>query len=64
MAATIVLLAEAYAIAGIAVALGFASFGLGRVMPHAGKITWGARLLMLPGAALLWPYMIRRWARR
>jgi len=51
-----------YGALGLAVALGFVTVGLHRAMPHAGPVTWGARLLILPGAAVLWPWILRRWA--
>ncbi len=50
-----------YALIGLAVALGFVTIGIPRAMPHAGPVTWGARLLLLPGAAVLWPLVLRRW---
>jgi hypothetical protein len=50
----------AYAIAGIVIALGFVVFGLSRVLPHA-SITPGARVLLLPGAVALWPFVLGRW---
>ena len=50
---------EAYVIAGFCVALGFVVFGVARVarMPA----TAGARILIFPGAVLLWPYVLVRW---
>jgi hypothetical protein len=50
----------AYAALGLAVALAFVVFGLARVVPHA-KVTAGARLLLIPGATLLWPLVLGRW---
>ena len=35
---------------GLAVALGFVTLGILRAMPDAGPVTWGARMLLLPGA--------------
>jgi hypothetical protein len=49
-----------YAAAGGCIALAFVTMGLGRVMAPA-SFTPGARLLLLPGAAALWPYVILRW---
>jgi len=61
-AASIILtMAALYGAAGLAVALGFVTIGLARVMPHAGPVTLGARVLILPGTALLWPWVLRRW---
>jgi hypothetical protein len=59
-AAAIANAAELYALVGMVVAFGFAAVGIGRVLPDPGHVTLGARLLMLPGAALLWPYIVAR----
>ncbi|HLY54006.1 MAG TPA: hypothetical protein VKS60_00530 [Stellaceae bacterium] len=60
-AAAVVDGAAVYAAIGTVVALGFVTLGLSRVI-HA-SATLGARLLILPGAALLWPVVIMRWLR-
>ncbi len=48
-----------YAAIGVAFALAFAAFGVTRVQPA--PMSLGARILILPGAAALWPYVLRRW---
>ena len=48
-----------YAGIGAAVALAFAAFGVTRVQPM--SMSLGARVLILPGAAALWPYVLIRW---
>ena len=48
-----------YAAIGAVTALAFAVFGVTRVQPAA--VSLGARILILPGAALLWPYVLARW---
>jgi hypothetical protein len=48
-----------YAVVGIATALAFAIFGVTRVQPA--PVSLGARILLLPGAAALWPYVLLRW---
>jgi hypothetical protein len=48
-----------YAFTGACVAVAFASAGVHRVSPV--SFTAGARLLLLPGAAALWPYVLFRW---
>ena len=48
-----------YAVVGIATALAFAIFGVTRVQPA--PVSLGARMLILPGAATLWPYVLLRW---
>jgi hypothetical protein len=56
----IVLIALAlYAAAGIAVAAAFVAFGITRVQPA--PVSVGARILIFPGAAALWPYVLVRW---
>ena len=48
-----------YSVVGIATALAFAIFGVTRVQPA--PVSLGARILLLPGAAALWPYVLVRW---
>ena len=48
-----------YALIGVLAALAFASFGVTRVQPA--PVSLGARILILPGAAALWPYVLTRW---
>ena len=60
VAETIVAATELYGAAGLLVGLGFVSIGIHRAMPHAGPVTWGGRILLLPGAALLWPWVLSR----
>ena len=58
----VLLAAEIYAGAGIAVALAFVTVGVGRIDPAA-RGAYLFRPLILPGAALLWPLVLIRWAR-
>jgi hypothetical protein len=51
----------AYVAVGIAVALGFVVVGVARVQPM--SVTVGARILLLPGAFVLWPLVAARWLR-
>ena len=48
-----------YAALGAVTASAFAAFGVTRVQPA--PMSLGARLLILPGAAALWPYVLIRW---
>ena len=48
-----------YVLLGIVTAVAFVSFGVTRVLPY--SMTIGARILVLPGAAALWPYVLVRW---
>lgn len=50
-----------YAAAGVAVAAAFVVFGVTRVLPEPVPVTVGARILIFPGAAALWPYVLVRW---
>jgi hypothetical protein len=63
MSAIAVILSAAalYAVAGTVVALAFVAYGVTRVLPNPVSVTWGARLVLLPGAAALWPLVLRRW---
>lgn len=51
----------AYAIAGAITALAFVSVGLSEVLAYPMPVTLGARILFLPGAFALWPYILLRW---
>lgn len=50
-----------YAAIGIATAVAFVIAGVTRVQPA--PVSVGARILILPGAAALWPYVLTRWLR-
>jgi hypothetical protein len=50
-----------YAAVGAVTALAFVIFGVTRVQPA--PLSLGARILILPGAAALWPYVLLRWIR-
>ena len=50
-----------YAAAGVVTALAFVSVGLGQVLHPPMPATLGARILLLPAAFALWPYILIRW---
>ena len=50
-----------YAAAGVATALAFVSVGVSRIVRPPPPATLGARILWLPGAFALWPYIVVRW---
>lgn len=50
-----------YAAAGLITAVLFVLFGVTRVLAHPVSVTIGARILFIPGAALLWPVVLGRW---
>ena len=59
--ATVILwLAGLYTGAGIIIALPFALRGAPSLVQHA-PVSWGARLMLIPGAILLWPFVLKRW---
>ncbi|MBV8925132.1 MAG: hypothetical protein JOZ74_07145 [Bradyrhizobium sp.] len=54
-------LALLYVAVGFVVAVAFVVLGASRVLPHAAPLTVGARIMLVPGATLLWPYVLARW---
>jgi len=50
-----------YGVAGLITALAFVVLGVTRVLPHPVPVSVGARILLLPGAAALWPFVLIRW---
>jgi hypothetical protein len=50
-----------YAAAGLATALAFVTFGVVRVLPVPVPVSIPARILLIPAAAALWPYVLCRW---
>jgi hypothetical protein len=48
-----------YAACGVVLALAFVVAGISRVQPA--PVSLGARILILPGAVALWPYVLMRW---
>lgn len=48
-----------YVALGLATALAFVIYGVTRV--QGAPVTIGARLLIFPGAAALWPVVLARW---
>lgn len=51
-----------YAATGLAFAGFFVTAGIARVAPGS-AMSIGARLLAIPGATILWPYVALRWFR-
>jgi hypothetical protein len=50
-----------YAGVGVAIGIAFVASGVSRVLPEPMPVTIGARILLFPGAAALWPYVLMRW---
>jgi hypothetical protein len=61
VAQSILVFAAAYAALGVLFALAFVTRGVGRVDSAARGAPLLFRLLILPGAALLWPVMASLW---
>lgn len=57
-----VMLAAAYLLAGIGVAVGFLARGIARMDPAAAGAN-GFRVVIFPGLVLLWPLVAWRWWR-
>jgi hypothetical protein len=51
----------AYAALGVLFAIAFVTAGVSRVDPVAKGSSIGFRLMILPGAAALWPLLLWRW---
>ena len=52
-----------YALIGLVFAIPFSLVGAKRIDPAADGGTWGFRVLIVPGAAALWPLLLMRWLR-
>jgi hypothetical protein len=50
-----------YVTAGVVFGLAFVAYGVTRVLEHGAKVSAGARLLLFPASAALWPLVLRRW---
>jgi hypothetical protein len=61
IAEAVLLACLAYAVCGLAVGLPFVFVGVGRVDAAAQGAPLSFRLLILPGAAALWPVLLAKW---
>ena len=52
-----------YLAVGAVVAVPFVIVGIGRIDPAAKAAPPVFRLLVLPGAVAMWPFLLRRWMR-
>lgn len=50
-----------YAIVGVIVGIALVCCGVTRIDSAAHESRWSFRLLILPGVAALWPFMLTRW---
>jgi len=53
-----------YALIGVMFAIAFVTAGVARVDPAAHGAPIGFRILIFPGAAALWPVLLRKWIAR
>jgi hypothetical protein len=53
----------AYAVVGSLVGGAFALRGAGAIDPQAQRTSLRTRLILVPGAAALWPWVLTRWVR-
>ena len=61
IAAVFLILLGAYLVCGLLFAIPFVLVGVGKIDPHAAHGKWGFRLLIIPGAMVFWPLLLRRW---
>jgi hypothetical protein len=50
-----------YAVVGLAFGLAFVARGVTQVLEHPSGVSVGARMLLFPASAALWPLLLRRW---
>ena len=53
-----------YLLLGILVAVPFAFRGARAIDPSAEEGTWGFKLLIIPGAMVFWPLLLKRWMKK
>jgi hypothetical protein len=52
-----------YGAAGVVFAIVFLAWGVSRIDFHANGAGVGFRLMIFPGVAALWPFLLSRWVR-
>ena len=60
----LVLASVLYGGLGLLFALAFVNFGAQQLDPAASDMPVSVRLLLMPGVAALWPWMLFKWATR
>jgi len=63
-AEVLVVLLSAYAVLGTLFAVAFVARGIAQIDPIAKDSTLGFRLIVLPGAAALWPLLLKLWIQK
>ncbi|MBM3609733.1 MAG: hypothetical protein FJX29_15025 [Alphaproteobacteria bacterium] len=64
MLAVVYIAIAAYLVLGFCFALPFAVAGAQRLLPEPAHLSPGARLAVIPGAIMLWPWLLMRWIAR
>lgn len=52
-----------YAVMGVVFAIAFVARGISRIDTHAEGAGLAFRLIVFPGIAALWPFLLSRWLR-
>lgn len=52
-----------YLVIGLIIAIPFAFLAAGKILDEPADMTVGARILIIPGAAVVWPVVLTRWLR-
>jgi hypothetical protein len=63
IAQAVTLVVAVYAAIGVVFAAAFVTLGVARVDHAARGAPWSFRALIFPGAAALWPVLLRAWVR-
>jgi hypothetical protein len=61
IAEVILWILAAYAGIGVVFAFAFVTRGVGRIDHAAAGAPWSFRVLIFPGAAVLWPLLLAKW---
>ncbi len=64
MFSTIFTLLGLYLAFGFLFGIVFAFFGAKTIDPSAAAGSWGFKVLIIPGSAIFWPYLLKRWLKK
>ena len=59
----ILLLVGIYILAGLLFAIAFVLKGVDKIDETAAGASWGFRVIIIPGTAVFWPLLLKRWLR-